>query len=435
MEYKYEMLIERNFYQNPSVYLITKVTVIGEYNRNRLEDAILEMKRVHPIINYVLEEGDEGKVNFVRKKEAKLTTKFFEKKNEKDWLRIANEEELIPLEFDNEPPLRFLVVFAKEDFDIVILSHHLLGDGKSIQYLMHDLLEAYCNNARDLQVQDTRMIRSIQDMPGESELPPEVVELIQDINQEWSMMRPQFTKEEYRKLFTDYHKMFGLGLIVEPVDKEKYPYIITQCKKYGVTVNSALVTAFLAASEVKGEEDVTVAVNLRDQLTFETNRCIANYSAAITPLLEYHEEETFWENVVRVHNLIRKDLDQPSKVFAILQVFSQIDSSVFDSMYYLVNGTYKGKILPNVSKVIGFSNNQGGFDFSNLGVVDIPHEMGEYTIKDYVFSADPPMVHDFKIGVATLNEQLNIAVCFKKNKISEDAIRIYTEKAINILCS
>lgn len=58
MESKYEMLIERNFYQNPSMYLVTKITVIGEYNSKRLEDSIKEMERVHPIISYVLEEGD-----------------------------------------------------------------------------------------------------------------------------------------------------------------------------------------------------------------------------------------------------------------------------------------------------------------------------------------------------------------------------------------
>lgn len=437
MESKYEMLIERNFYQNPSMYLVTKITVIGEYNSKRLEDSIKEMERVHPIITYVLEEGEEGKVYFAKKEDIKVTVKYFERKNQDDWLRITRDEEFIPLEFDKEPPLRFLIIHGEEEFDIVILGHHLLGDGKSFQYLMQDLLEVYCNKTQNLPIQETRFIRKTEDMPKESELPIEFVEAIQSVNTEWSSMRRQFTREEYEKLFNDYHEVHGLGLFVEYYDKEKYPLLIRRCKEHGVTVNSALVTAFVAVLyKVKKEEQkATVAIDLRNQLKFETNRCITNCSSAISPLLQYDEKDTFWGNVKHIHKLLKEDLKDPSKTFTILQLFNQLDGSIFDPLYYAENGTYQGEILMKVAKLLGFENREQGFDISNLGVVNINPNMGEYVIRDYVFFANPTTVYDFTVGVATLDEQLNLAICYKKNSITEETIREYTKGAIELLCS
>lgn len=437
MEQKYEMLVERNFYQNPSMYLVTKVTVIGEYNSIKLEDAIKEIGRVHPIITYVLEEGEEGKVYFLKKEDVKVTVKYYEKKSQDDWLGITRDEELIPLEFDKEPPLRFLIIHGKEDFDIIILGHHLLGDGNSYQYLMQDLLEVYCNNAKNLPVQETKFIRKIQDMPKESELPTEFVEAIQSVNQEWSTIRRQFTREEYEKLFLDYHETHGLGLMVETYEKERYPKLISRCKEHGVTVNSALVTAFLAAIHKvsKEEQKVTVAIDLRNQLKFETNRCIANYSSAISPKLQYFEEDTFWCNVERIHKLLKAELNQPSKPFFLLQLFLQADGSIFDPLYYAANGTYQNEILMKVAKLLGFGDMEQGFDLSNLGIVNINPKIGNYEIKDYTFFANPTNVYEFTVGVATFNEQLNLSICYKKNKITEEEIRVYTKKVISLLSS
>lgn len=431
------MLIERNFYQNPSMYLVTKVTVIGEYNRNRLEDAITEMERVHPIITYVLEEGEEGKVYFAKKEDIKVNVKYFEKKSQDDWLSIAREEEFVPLEFDKEPSLRFLIIHGKEDFDIVILGHHLLGDGKSYQYLMHDLLEVYCNGTQNLPIQETRFIRDTEDMPKESELPSEFVEAIQAVNKQWSSIRRQYTREEYEKLFTDYHEIHGLGLAVESIDKEKYPLLISRCKEHGVTVNSALVTAFTAVlyKLSKEKQRATIAVNLRDQLKFSTNRCIANYSSAISPKLQYNEEDTFWSNVEHIHKLLKEELNQPSKTFAILQLFCLMDGSIFDSLYQAGNGTYQGAILMEVIRLLGFENREQGFDLSNLGVININPKMGKYSIKDYVFFANPTTSYDFTVGVATFNEQLNLAICYKKNTIRKEVIRDYARDVVELLCS
>lgn len=437
MRHKYEMLIERNFYQNPSMYLVTKVTVIGEYNRNRIEDAIREMERVHPIITYVLEEGEEGKVYFVKKEDSKVKVKYFEKKSQDGWLSITREEEFIPLEFDKEPSLRFLIIHGKEDFDIVILGHHLLGDGKSYQYLMHDLLEVYCNGTQNLPVQETRFIREISDLPKESEPPSEFVEEIHAVNKRWSSMRRQYTREEYLKLFTDHHEVHGLGLSVEAIDKEMFPLLINRCKEHGVTVNSALVTAFTAVLYKlnKEEQKATVAVNLRDKLNFSTNRCIANYSSAVSPKLKYNEEDTFWSNVECIHKLLKEELNQPSKTFAILQLFCHMDGSIFDSLAQAANGTFQGEILMDVIRLLGFENREQGFDLSNLGVIEMNPEMGEYFIKDYVFFANPTTTYDFTVGVATFNEQLNLAICYKKNSVTEEEIQEYTRNVVELLCS
>lgn len=431
------MLTERNFYQNPSMYIVTKVTVIGEYNRNRLEDAMMEMERVHPIVTYVLEEGEEGKVYFVKKEDCEVTVKYFEKKSQDDWLSITREEEFIPMEFDKEPALRFLIIHGKEDFDIVILGHHLLGDGKSYQYLMHDLLEVYCNKKQNLPIQETRFIRGTEDLPKESELPSEFIEEIQAVNKQWSSMRRQYTREEYEKLFADHFEVHGLGLAVEAFDKAKYPLLISRCKEHRVTVNSALVTAFTAVLYKinKEKQKVTVAVSLRDQLNFSTNRCIANYSSAVSPKLEYKEENTFWSNVERIHKLLKEELNQPSKTFAIPQIFCHIDGNVFDSLCQAANGTYQGDMLGKVVKLLGFENREEGFEISNLGVVNINPEMGEYIIKDYVYFANPTSNFDFTVGAASFNEQLNLAICYKKNTITEEVIKDYTRDVVELLCS
>lgn len=120
-------------------------------------------------------------------------------------------------------------------------------------------------------------------------------------------------------------------------------------------------------------------------MKFETNRCIANYSSAISPLLQYDVKDTFWGNVKHIHKLLKEDLKNPSKTFTILQLFNQLDGSIFDPLYYAENGTYQGEILMKVAKLLGFENREQGFDISNLGVVNSNPNMGEYVIRDYVF--------------------------------------------------
>lgn len=435
MGHQYEMLTERNFYFNPSTFLVTKVTVVGEFNCKCFNRAVQELERIHSIITSIVIEDEEGKTYFQEQPELHVPIKYFQKRDNAYWLEVTTKEEKIPVVFDKEPPLRFLVFYNDKDFDIVLLIHHMLADGMACKYLMQDLLDIYCKDIHNLPIQPTRLLSGPDDLPADSAFPKVFTDQIQEINKEWGDIRRKFTKQEYEKLYNDFYQDVGLSLLVDYIEEKDYETLIKRCKEYDVTVNSALVTAFLYAvyKDKQEAQKVTIAVNLRKHVQFKVNRCVAGYSGCIALTDKFDEAESFWTNVIRNHKKIKEELSSTQKVCSIIQLFMNLDGSVFDPLYFARNGTYQGEILKKAGKVLGYSTNEDGFDLSNLGLVDIDPNKGKYLITDYVFFANLTSVYDFTIGVATLGERLSLAVCYKANKLNEEKVKQYVRDSIKVL--
>ncbi len=64
-------------------------------------------------------------------------------KNEnKNWIELVNQNENIPFAIDESELIRAFIMPSEDKTQIVIMAHHLVGDGKSIIYFVKDIMNA-----------------------------------------------------------------------------------------------------------------------------------------------------------------------------------------------------------------------------------------------------------------------------------------------------
>lgn len=60
----------------------------------------------------------------------------------KNWIELVRENEKLPLEINKGELVRTFIIPADTDTQIMLMAHHLVGDGKSIIYLIRDIMNA-----------------------------------------------------------------------------------------------------------------------------------------------------------------------------------------------------------------------------------------------------------------------------------------------------
>lgn len=135
---KKEIIAGKGFYYMPSAYVTLKVTVEGIYDHEKMKQAVFYLEKAHPVINNVLcKSGDKmwfeevGKhVPIIYYNDEKIV------KWEDALLQITTE----PINLMENPGVMIGVVERTDRFYLLVVCHHMYGDGLSVKYLMDDLL-------------------------------------------------------------------------------------------------------------------------------------------------------------------------------------------------------------------------------------------------------------------------------------------------------
>ena len=334
---------------------------------------------------------------------------FYEKMHEtacsvtviqKDWKELIRENERMPFHIRQGELMRAFVIPSGQDISLLIMAHHLVGDGKSVVYFLEDIMKALAGGK--LEYKPLHVITP-DILSKASRLPLFYKLYVDNFNRKWKRSGRSFDWDDYYKIHETYWKDRRSEVLCEIFSREELVKIQHCTKEIGVSVNSYLTTAFLEAN--RKNSIVGMAVNAR----IDQNRSMSNQTTGISVKYTYAQELSFAENARNVHQKVRKKLDNPVEKYFVLQFLSLFTPTLIDSVLLNTYGLYQNKLTRKLAEVLEYKGGKTkDLGVTNLTRLDIPNTYGSYSIKRVVFV--PPVVSYAPkiIGIATMGEEMSI---------------------------
>lgn len=139
---KMKILTERPHLRNPSINIMMKASVLFPFDSLKFEESIHKLREIHPLLSSVIKTDENGDAYY----------QFFEvEKNDfiiienSTWHTTAESEKNHYFNLTTESLVRYFVFPKQESFDVLIVAHHLVGDGLAVFNILKDLVLVYFN--------------------------------------------------------------------------------------------------------------------------------------------------------------------------------------------------------------------------------------------------------------------------------------------------
>lgn len=440
MKLKHDLVAERVHLRNPSMNIVMKGTIVGECNKEKVAQTIERLKKVHPFITSTIQVDKNGDARYVQNTANPLEVQYYQGQNKHGWKKYVEEQDKIPFDFRCDSLMRIAIFEGEGEFQLVMIIHHLLGDGISISILFRDFIGMYNDENLILPVEEARLIEGSHDLPDNSKLNIIFKTFIKGLNKRWSKAKDNFSEEDYFEMFHNYHVDNGTNVMNIYINGDKFERLKKQCHDNNTTITAAITSAFLAVQEemkesnMLGKSKCSVAVNVRNKVKFNASNKVGNYASGITLLYEYDENKKFWENTKELGEQLKNKLNEPKQNLMLVHLFSLIDGSLFDAMFFEGNTNYKNDMIDKVRKLLGFNGREKGVNISNIGQYEIDTNYGELQLKDVVYIPPASTVFDNSVGVVSVGDTLTISTNYKEKYISRESMKQLLEKLEEQLC-
>lgn len=385
-----EILTERQNLFEPNVYITMCIELTGTVCPHRLTAAVKEAYQANEatMSRIVLEQGAACYERLPVSGCKVVIT-------DKDWLELVRENEKLPFEIDKGELVRTFIIPADTDTRIMIMAHHLAGDGKSILYLIKDIMNALAQKALVYKP----LVLLQRDSFSGARLSVSAELYARHCRRKWKNCF--FTWQDYYNLHNKYWETACSDIQYKTLSVSETEQIIEKAKQIGCSVNSCLVTMLLQKYQKKCE--VGIPVSIRES----KNEAMSNLTSGIRIRHLFDTKKTFAENAMQVDAKIRSKL-RSSRFFA-LQFLAALPATLIDAVLLNTHDCYSDRLARQTAKIMGYTGRTRDLGITNLTVIDIPVHYGSCQIKNIIFV--PPAVsyaHNI-IGISTINGQMTFS--------------------------
>lgn len=404
-----ELNKERIYLCAPFSSISTVVTIEGEWDINRISAAIREAAAKHEILRTRIRIAEDGSAFY---EEGSLREIIVEIRDG-IWQELVEEQMKIRFEIENGEWIRFFLLPTQVQLQLVILSHHLAGDGLSIAYLVESIMD--CLIGKDVPEKPVKLM-DLDAIPGS--LNPFIRFLVKRVNRIWHQNGRVFQFPDIKRVFAQYWENRRVSIFSQTISAET---LIRFAKQNQITVNSLLLTAVYQA--VQSKAGIGISVSLRGK----EDRHMGNFSTGVTIPYRYQDKKPFSENAREVHKRIASCLHDDNKKYFLMRFMKELPKTLIDAVYFSVFDHDQNKAAQMAAKLFGYCENPQGMNIANLTRLPIPVDYGHYHLSNYI--CIPPLMPNLKMvfGIATIGDSLTITLCTK------DSNRELFDKVIQIL--
>lgn len=375
----------------------------ASFDAGKLADAVKRayMFNESTMSKIVLEENGAAYYEKMEKSGCKVMIR------EENFEDIIRENEKIPFRLEDGELMRVFVILQGSKLSLLIMAHHLAGDGKSMVYFLEDVMRIFVG-----QKAEYKPMKTVTDdfFPARTELPAKVRLYVNGVNRKWKKKGQSFSWEDYYHVHKAYWETHSSCFEYKIISGEEFDRIKADAKRTGVSVNSFLVTTCLK-ERGKGRKNVLgIPVDVR-----ENDSSMSNQVSGISIKYKYLENKTIEENAVNVHNKIYKNLGNPRMKYFVLRFIAAFEPSLIDSVLLCTHGCYQNPVSEKLAGVMGYMGDKTkDLGVTNLGKIGIPSVYGEYEIGRIMFF--PPAVSYAKeiVGVVSTGGECVMTHRFSK---------------------
>ena len=243
--------------------------VKGFISEENLRDALYKVRQQHPLLGVRIYMDDNGEPWYTNEQVPESLLKVVQRTSDQDWHRELLIQYKIRFELATGPLIRFVLLQSPEISEIFIICHHVICDGTSLAILARDLLLYIGNPERKVQEMPEPALATPDNFPIDIKIGKVFTAAINKMNQKWQQNKVIFDEEDEDNLFRAFWDKYNLKIISVELNEKETTSLVEKCSQHGVTVNSALNTAFLAAKNSVqgpfkgGKRNIMVPVNTR----------------------------------------------------------------------------------------------------------------------------------------------------------------------------
>ena len=133
--------------QNRPVHFALAAQVEGATEIEQWRNALDLVQRRHPLLSVCIEKNGNQPPYFRQNMEARIPLRVIQEKNAGDRLLFQMAIELsIPFDAARAPLVRAVLLHEDNQAVLILIAHHSIADGRSIAFVIRDLLNALAGN-------------------------------------------------------------------------------------------------------------------------------------------------------------------------------------------------------------------------------------------------------------------------------------------------
>ncbi|OPY23825.1 MAG: acyltransferase PapA5 [Methanobacterium sp. PtaU1.Bin242] len=396
--------LERMYLWSPYSDVSMVIKISGNVSEERLYNALDIILQMHPLAGAKIVLDDEYNAWLSTDNVPKPTIKSVRRVSDTQWFDELRHEIQIPFNPETGPLIRFVLLHSETLSDLVIICNHSICDGMSLVYLVRDLLNNYKNPEKEIKVIPPIDIINLFPSEGFS-LQSVIMKLVMGrANRKWEKKPYRFTHKDAVALQDAYWEKYKFNTVLLELEPAETESLLEKCRNKGVSIGSAVITAFIAAHEdlvapfAGNQKQLWVPFDLRRHATTPIDDVFCFCVGAPRFSYTYKSNRSFWDNCLVMHKEIHKRVKELDSAAIETPDF---DPALLDALsaFALLKDTIPEAYAKteNLSRFIQDEKNIA-FSFakksahmipgtiaSNLGRLDIPEIYGDLKIEKMIF--------------------------------------------------
>ena len=379
--------------------------------------------------------------------------KVIRRTSDEDWNRELLNDYKIRFKLLTGPLARFILLQSQDISELLIIYHHVICDGTSLAIIARDLLLYIGNPDQKVQEMNKPPLATPDNFPIDIKIGKAIGFAIKKMNDLWKKNKTIFDEEDEDNIFRAFWENYNFQIISVELSEEETSNFVEDCSQYGVTVNSALNTAFLAArnsvrdSFKSGRQKVMIPVNTRILYKNPIGEYVGVYVSGFNLKFSYNPKKDFWENVKNFNDKAKENL-YINKIFKFAAITDVVDQTMVDARQFSLFGKLVPSNFSRYEKIHAYSNNEKniankrakkqipnfpGLAITNLGQLDYPAKYGSLELDRFIFITSGTPYIELVIPVVTVAGRLTFTINYLEETTDTHTMEKIKEEALKYL--
>ena len=387
---------ERAHYMCPNMHFGIMAEIGTEFDADGIFRSIDVLRSAHPLMRSLIAE-EQGSSGIYYEEHPELEIPVTLREADEDWQTDYDSVSSAGWNVQKEALLKVFAYPSWSGTRVLFITHHLLCDGRGLLQLVKEFADHYSNGAIPRSV-DEKLMESLDDLPGGSDLRFISRMLIKDSNAKWRKEGHKVSYDEYLRFERDHDSKQVIKREIKNVDGEELDALLGLCRENGVSLNDYLIARMMTD---EGTDKVVIASDIRNKIRNYKNGALGNYATAFGVVVKRRSPEIM-ELARSVDHEVRSIMSKPDREMLVLSCYFNMDPELLDAVAISTLGSFDSKAGRFVgSRMFGFEK-RDGHCITNLGRAE------SSVIREGVFIPPASPANRKAWGVLTINGKMRI---------------------------
>lgn len=387
---------ERAHYMCPNMHFGIMAEIGTEFDADGIFRSIDVLRSAHPLMRSLIAE-EQGSSGIYYEEHPELEIPVTLREADEDWQTDYDSVSSAGWNVQKEALLKVFAYPSGSGTRVLFITHHLLCDGRGLLQLVKEFADHYSNGAIPRSV-DEKLMESLDDLPGGSDLRFISRILIKDSNAKWRKEGHKVSYDEYLRFERDHDSKQVIKREIKNIDGEELDALLGLCRENGVSLNDYLIARMMTD---EGTDKVVIASDIRNKIRNYKNGALGNYATAFGVVVKKRSPEIM-ELARSVDHEVRSIMSKPDREMLVLSCYFNMDPELLDAVAISTLGSFDSKAGRFVgSRMFGFEK-RDGHCITNLGRAE------SSVIREGVFIPPASPANRKAWGVLTINDKMRI---------------------------